>query len=372
MPPCTTCNDEDKENCTVCSLADDIPLSQQGDIKCVCGSGEKQKSLMQCKQCERWWHAGCVGLAGLTKSIFAKIEAWKCPLCFSFSPQIKEKLVENGAVEKVDTDILEETVEATDNRRMHRDILEIKDILTKQIVPNTQKTTNTVSQTLDANWRRHTQSWADIVAGQKALETKLVQQQEKEKILVQEAINSSRQKTERDNAEREKRKRNVVIRDIEEPTTGSGEDKYYSDLQFVMDILELDQEDIVDLRRAGPLKRNYHRPLVITVRTPELAAHLHNYGVGRRKHNTNDESEVYWVNPDLIETDRKANYQARVAARAKRGNRNGSSSRHLSVSTEHVSQSPERERHSRHNSLSSTGRDRRGSTVSNTSSPNLD
>ena len=184
-----------------------------------------------------------------------------------------------------------------------------------------------MSDTLDANWRRQSQSWADIVANQKAIEQKISAKQKEEAVLVTNVINTSQQKIERDNIEREKRKRNVVIRELEE-SEGSSDDRKESDKDAATQILSLQSSDVIQVWRAGPPKRNYNRPLIVTVSTPELAQKLHNYGRGRRVENLSDDREFYWCNPDLIETDRKANYKAREEARRRRSAQGGNRGEH--------------------------------------------
>ena len=309
MVVCTHEEGQTCENCEIDSSQDN------GDVQCICGSGSKPKSLMKCTGCNKIWHSACVGLAGLTQSITVKIEAWKCPLCFVFSPQIKAKLAE---ITDSDDEGIKEAGSLEVTHVMSKDIKEIKDILLSKVVPNLANTSTKVSETLDANWRRQSQSWADLVANQKAMEQKISAKQKEEVVLVTNVINSSQQKMERDNIEREKRKRNVVIRELDEPNEGSNEDRRDSDIAAATEILDIDPTDVIQVWRAGPPKRNQNRLLIVTVRTPELAQRLHNYGRGKKVVNLNDDREFYWCNPDLIETDRKANYKARLEARNRR------------------------------------------------------
>ena len=58
--------------------------------------------------------------------------------------------------------------------------------------------------------------------------------------------------------------------------------------------------------------------MIITVESPELAAHLHNYGRGWKARD--QYNNIYWVNPDLIKTDRIAGYKARKLAKERRSN----------------------------------------------------
>ena len=307
----------------------DFPQSQEnGDIVCVCGSSQRPQSIMACNECKRSWHSSCVGLEGLTKSLSDKIKSWKCPLCFQFTPDIKEKL---GADVKTET---EKLIIGGDNvaKELYKEILDIKEILINRVVPNTDKieaisrnASSAVKETLDENMARQTQTWAEVVANkqeiaQKSLEKAINMEQRK---IVTEAMDTSRQKAERDHVEREKRRSNVVIRDLPESTEASNEAKREHDKERVVEIMDIDSEYVVNVYRAGAPKSNYNRPIIITLTNPEVASGLHNYGRGMRRENV-DGSLFYWVNADLIQADRIANFNAREEARTKRqphGNR---------------------------------------------------
>ena len=117
--------------------------------------------------------------------------------------------------------------------------------------------------------------------------------------------------------EREKRKKNITLRDIKEPTADSAGDKKQEDINEVKRILGLDDGDIEQVYRAGKLEDATEedptpraRPLVIRLKTPEMATAMHGYGRGRKFRDPDSEEDI-WVNPDLIDCDRKANYLAR-------------------------------------------------------------
>lgn len=52
------------------------------------------------------------------------------------------------------------------------------------------------------------------------------------------------------------------------------------------------------------------RPLVVTMQSPELAKEYHKYGNGSRLTTDNQD---FWVNPDYMLAERRANYRARQA-----------------------------------------------------------
>ena len=159
-----------------------------------------------------------MGLTNLTKSITDKIESWRCPLCFEFSSNLEEKLKELSLQPKMaktpdtdDTEAVEcnegSTTPSDTTKRMHKDIREIKDILLKNVIPRTVETTTKVEEVLDANWRRQSQSWASVVENQKSIERKISNQHSIGSV-VNEAVDTSRKKMERDNAERKLRECN--------------------------------------------------------------------------------------------------------------------------------------------------------------------
>ena len=111
---------DDENNCLICEAVESSQAN--GDVECICGSGARPKTLMTCTGCNKTWHSGCVGLSGLTQSLTAKIEAWKCPLCFSFSQQIKEKLGDlptNGTTTNEKDSTASVTVSVVLSRRMN-------------------------------------------------------------------------------------------------------------------------------------------------------------------------------------------------------------------------------------------------------------
>ena len=285
---------------------------------------------MKCFECDRRWHSACVGLGGLTQSITIKIINWKCPQCFTFNAEIRDKL-DRENIDMSQKDVIPENAPSS----ILKEIGLIKDILINQVVPNTnkieamaEKASNSVKETIDDNWLRQTQSWANLFINkqeetQRSLEQTITVQQKK---VVTEAIDNSRQKMERDNVERDKRKRNVIIRELSESREVSNEAKRKDDKERVAEIMEgLDPKLITDVRRVGIPKRDHNRPLIITLSSPDLAAEMHNYGRGRRQVSRADNSLFYWINADLIQADRIANFNARTEARNRRQQRGRSS-----------------------------------------------
>ena len=111
-----------------------------------------------------------------------------------------------------------------------------------------------------------------------------------------------------------------------ESNAPTSRERIEKDFQFACKLLGVDQDRIVKVVRAGApigtIERDTRetRPMVITVESPELAAHLHNHQRGWKV--LDDYGSEYWVNADLIKADREAAYHARVLARKRRRGEN--------------------------------------------------
>ena len=126
----------------------------------------------------------------------------------------------------------------------------------------------------------------------------------------------TKEKIDSDTLEREKRRCNIIIREIGESKATLISDKIEEDRRRAIEILNIQDKEILNVRRAGRSRVDGSiRPLILTVSTPELANDLHNYGRGQKRVN---DLGTFWINPDLIQADRVANYKVRVLARQKR------------------------------------------------------
>ena len=140
----------------------------------------------------------------------------------------------------------------------------------------------------------------------------------------QEIVAKTSARQEADLFDRERRTRNVVITYVEESTLPDTEQRKDSDKIMVTELLQMDGNNIEKCYRVGsPIgsgsnkdsDRKGPRPLVIVLKTPELAKSLHKYGNGCK---LSHEGQEYWVNPDLTKAERRANYMARQKRRERR------------------------------------------------------
>ena len=173
-----------------------------------------------------------------------------------------------------------------------------------------------VAQEVETKQDAQIKKWTDMFKKEKEERA----QQPVEEVVTK-IIEESKQRMDSDHMEREKRKKNIVLSDLEESTAESGEERIEEDKVNALALLGIAEEDVEFMKRAGaPRTPNPEidgdiprpRPLLITVRTQEIAQALHNNGRGRKFEDPGaDEDKHHWCNPDLIQADRRANYLAR-------------------------------------------------------------
>ena len=248
--------------------------SENETIETSCPCKRRVKCMMiRCSPCNRWFHTFCVGLKGLTKAMLLKLVSWSCPFCLDVvKSSFTRATISDVNIQKI-ADKIETVIDKKIEDKTKAMVAEMT-VNTRQIVVNSQTTA------------------------------------------VKAAIDSSREKMDLDHHEREKRKSNIVVKEVEESTSRDPTERKDHDQKFLVDVVGIDSADIINVFRAGaPKSDGSCRPLIATISTPDLAAQIHNYGRGRR---VNWRDRYWWVNQDLIQADRLANYNARVTRRQPR------------------------------------------------------
>ena len=134
----------------------------------------------------------------------------------------------------------------------------------------------------------------------------------------QEIISKVQQKHDVDMFERDRRVCNFVIENCEESNAPHAPDRLKHDIEFVKSVTGIDDSDIVKCVRAGPKKdpetgeMRTSRPIIVTVKSPDIAKQLHGYGNGKK---VISKSKCWWINPDLTQAERRANFNARQQRR---------------------------------------------------------
>ena len=312
MEECTRCKKEDELTnglCFDCNLVltvpeNDIRLSQSSQstdvTPCLCENGAMTyKSLMQCTNCERWYHPACVGLAGLTKCTTKTIVGWKCPVCFVFPRAMAEKI-------KADINVFNDEPAVT-NSSMHIQEEVRKGVLAA--LPDIVSGVGGVVEGIVSNSNEKIGlSFAEVVkVDQKKVIKEVVEETSKS------ALQKSIQLIDSNLAEQKKREKNAVMSGLAEDT-GAGDSTLK---EVVADFLGYDcsVNDLVSVKRLGEKKPRGKRLILIVFKNEEAARHFHNYGRGR------EVSDKVWVNPDLTRTERDAMYAQRQERKEKRKNR---------------------------------------------------
>lgn len=259
--------------------------------------------MKQCITCSRWWHTQCVSLQGLKENELNLLKSWLCPLCYTLPEGVKNVNKPNDTQSEIETLIQSESTKIME---------EIQSV--KKLVAATLK------KELNKNLDEQTNKWNNVLQDNREETSRVISQTitENNTRVISEVVNSSKQQMDADKREREMRKCNIVISDLIESKARLTTDKSKHDRDYATQVLGLDDDEIVKVRRAGPPPQGEQgrpRPLIVTVLTPELANQLHDYGRGVRRTCTTDRRIAFWVNPDLIKADREANFKAREAAR---------------------------------------------------------
>ena len=280
-----------------------MPVSE----KCPCRKKKRGQTLIQCNTCARWWHIQCVGLTGLKDTEIALLRSWECPLCLKLPHGVERENV---------------TLTKTDIQGALQPLLDEIKIVKEKVMPTDkmkQIVTTTVEKGISDKLELQTNKWSHVLQENRDQTSQAIT--ENNTRVINQVISQSRQQMDSDARERELRKCNVAINDFPESNFRLTTAKIQDDRDKAAQILGVDDEEIIKVRRAGKLIEGARRPrsLIVTLTTPDLANNLHDYGRGIKRVCTSDRSLAYWVNPDLIKADRDANYRARVIARQRRG-----------------------------------------------------
>ncbi|MCP4459078.1 MAG: hypothetical protein GY816_13805 [Cytophagales bacterium] len=120
-------------------------------------------------------------------------------------------------------------------------------------------------------------------------------------------------KIDSDKVERERRKLNVIVMKVPESNAPSSGQRQADDLKFCYDELKMKKTDIDKVWRAGKkpvdLKEEFYRPLIIKLVDEDAVDWFTDGGSGFLS------ESGYWINKDLCEADRLANFQAREERR---------------------------------------------------------
>ncbi len=262
---------------------------------CPCKNYEDdEEASVECEECLQWWHIKCVALHRLSEDTIKELKEWICPRCIIGKLGMGNSLVQETmkteiakAVPSIVKSVVEATVKAKEFQKTFAEAVTSRgEQIEKKIGTTVEKTMHSA-----------------IKENQQAM------------------LQKASQKQDADNQERERRKRNVVVKNLRESTLTTSKAKYDSDVRKLEEVLQVDKKDIVKCYRAGARRESGEpRLLIVTLSSPILAEELHDYGAGTRVETSggNGNRKDIWINQDLIKSDRDANYRARKLMREKR------------------------------------------------------
>ena len=156
--------------------------------------------------------------------------------------------------------------------------------------------------------------WSDLFKTSKEEMKKQTSEAKNQSKILEKSIIAAKQKQAVENIERQKRERNISIKHIPESTKTDLNSQKVDDTAIVSEMLGIAPKDVENTYRVGKVDKNKGpRVLIAVLKSPDIAKLHHNYGRGRP---VMYESKKYWINADLIQADREANYQARLRRRS--------------------------------------------------------
>ncbi|NQZ52217.1 MAG: hypothetical protein HRT95_19210 [Moritella sp.] len=161
----------------------------------------------------------------------------------------------------------------------------------------------------DNNIKTSIQSYADITSKQ---QKKLVEEV-KTVTTTKEVVSQVCRQMDTDNIERQKRKLNIIISNVPEPTSVKPREKYDEDMKFVKETAGIPQEDFEAFYRAGkPRTDGKPRPIIIKMVDRECVDYWTINGKGYKLENvTGYNDQQCWINKDLCKADREAAFFVR-------------------------------------------------------------
>ena len=317
------CSDEERKTCD---------HEEYECVYCPCDDFSEKKDVIQCPACFIWYHTECVGLKELTEDELVRMKSWLCYVCWASSSPIAPTLPELPELERKsdgettiddlrdEIAVLEGLIKAslpkgdnTGTRNCNSIRLMLKEEL--NLVNNT--IASTVERSVETHMAAKTGTWSDLLKQKTTvtLDKGMVEDiVEKNTTAV---VESTEKRTSSTEYERQKRKKNVVIRNfVESPSEDSAIRTKY-DYNFLTGDCLIERDDILTCYRAGKRQTDKIRPLICVLKSESLVQEYTRNGRGANvgeKKNPEDQLRPYWINLDLCSADAAAAFRARQAA----------------------------------------------------------
>ena len=271
---------------------------------CPCDVYIPEEISIKCDNCSLYWHICCVGLSGLNEEMVNCLTKWDCPNCF-FSPHSSKGMTVASSpgknkgdcgtmklILKEELQLIQPVIRATVEDAVRRTLPVVESSCSKKDVEAVVKT------------------YADAAKQSQKSVIEDVTKAQFSQIVIEKFV----RKLDSDKLEREKRKCNVVVLNVPESKMASSGQKHADDMKFCREELGMPSNDIETCWRAGKIdseKPDYCRPLIIKMIDVETADDWTKNGKGYKT------ESGFWINKDLCDADRKANFLARQERRAR-------------------------------------------------------
>lgn len=272
---------------------------------CPCKRKLTNVLLLECDQCENFWHITCCGLAGLTQQPINKLIAnhWKCPRCFVF-PEEVETTPADEPKDKVnlDQDTVKNIIALVNTTVMNS----LKNLLSPEDSEDSESDTED-SLTAAADDEEEAVGGATNYTQVKKRKRKREKkrQQERQQQVLQKALEEQRE----EETLIEKKKDNLIIYGMPEPATDDKDEEMMDDFNNLKKIYDgkatIEQADLTHVTRLGK-KAAKPRPILITLANQEKRKELLTKNMNLKLLNdTTHESIPIYVSTDRTKKQRE-------------------------------------------------------------------
>ena len=269
-----------------------MPGDVLDDEEPTCPCKKKINILMlECDQCETFWHISCCGLTGLTQQPINKLIAnhWKCPRCFKFSEEIPTE-----DSDTVKTNLDEDTVNSIVALVNTTVIKSLKTLLSPEDSDEDSDTEELQATAADDG------NDFTVVSRKKR---KRIQQEKQQERSFQKALEEQRE----EEILIEKKKDNLIIYGMPEAATEDKKEEMLADFNNLKKVYEgklnVEQADLTHISRLGKKGTNV-RPILITLANQNKRKELLTNNMNL-KLNANHESTSIYVSTDRTKKQRE-------------------------------------------------------------------
>ena len=301
---------------TVMEDASGRPAEEPETNDCPCEEILYDAKCIECLKCKVWWHASCVGLVELTKGQIGKLKTWVCPLCYELPYKVKEKTSPKVKDQGCTCSIPDSEIENNDGPVTAKELRKNLAILQEEMENTVKSVVAEENEKLKNSWgekiEEKTGTWATLVATKKNEMDKLMVEQVVKKN-TEVMITQTQLNVNAEHFEKQKRKRNIVIRNVPESPSDNNDERDKHDRLFLVGEVALHKDEIIKCYRVGTRTPNKNRPLICVLPNEETVNTYTNSGSGM-KFEASSGTE-YWVNKDLTQAEQLAAFHARQARR---------------------------------------------------------